>query len=148
MLVAFFKYELLEKFLSQLEGRYNTAKPEHCALVRTSEINWMFRSYSLLLAKGWGTRWAGLWYQLSSGTNILHVSLLYTLWLRFFVSINHFWLCAAVVSHSQPLSNKLGRNTIKRKNGLKNCMFFGNWRKFKKVKTFTQYLISTFRHKL
>ena len=37
-------------------------------------------------------------YQLSSGTKCPGVLLLYLAWLRFFVFINHFWLCAVVQS--------------------------------------------------
>ena len=37
---------------------------------------------------------------------LAYVSLLYLVWLRFFVFINHFWLCPAVVSQCQPVSSR------------------------------------------
>ena len=46
-------------------------------------------------------------HQLSSGTKFPYVPLLYLVWLRFFVFINHFWLCAAVVTQCQPVSKWL-----------------------------------------
>ena len=55
---------------------------------------------------------SGISTTVQAGTKLPHKLALYLVWPWFFL-FNHFWLCAAVVSHSQPLSKWLRRNTLK-----------------------------------
>ena len=68
---------------------------------------------------------------------------LYLVWPRF-ISNNFFWLCAAVVSHSYPLSKWLRHIAIKRKKQTQKMPVFGLFRRYQWVKFATKYLKSDF----
>ena len=64
-----------------------------------------------------------------------------------FVFINHFWLCAAVVSYCKPPSKWLRLKFYKTLKRIQNMSVFGNFRKFQKVKTIIRHLKFTTRYK-
>ena len=74
-----------------------------------------------------------------------HESALYLVWPRFFFLFNQFWLCTAVVSHSQPQSKWLWPYYYKPLKLLQKKHVFGHFRKSQRVKLARYYLKSTTR---
>ena len=61
------------------------------------------------------------------------------------VPIKQFWVCAAMVSHSQPFLKWLWRNDITLQNGSQKYPILGHFKTSQRVKFATKYLKSTTR---